>query len=376
MEDPTPRLERFQSYEAALSDFRLRVPDHLNIALSIVARHPDAVTRIALLENMPGGTNTYTFGGLDYLSDKFANALAGCGIKQGDVVATISTRPGPVAITSLAALKLGAAPALIPASWGLDSIEHALTIAKARAVIAPRHICEATGSRAALENVEARFVIDTISGIEETGANRHFWRETYTAPSFFEPADTLASQPALITFVMRTGGELSIIAHSHAALIAQLPAFEMFCDLKPREISKLKVAQDWSEGAVFFGLVLPSWWYGVAVETRPGGRDTTSRVCLVPEAGLVAATCGPWFSERAGSAGKIAPGRLIEIVDELGKSLPRQSAGRLAVSAEDAARPLDFPATSNDAVTGRGALITDQAGFIDEQGYLRLLPNE
>jgi acetyl-CoA synthetase len=366
MEDLAPRLDRFQSYEEALSGFRLSVPDQFNIAAAIRDRHPDAVTRIALLETMRGGGNTYTFGGLDYLSDKFANALVRGGLKEGDVLATHLAQPAQVAIAGLAALKLGAVIALIPASWDLDSIKKALSVVKAGAIIAARDTCDSI-------SIEARFVADTISGVEDTGAHRHFWRETYAASSFFEPAKTRAGHPAIITFAKKTDGGISLIAHTHASLLAQLPAFEMFCDLRPWDMPALMIVPDWSEGALFLGLVLPAWWYGIAIETGSRHVAPSPGVCLLPEAGFIAATCVRWFAQSADSSGRVAPGRRIEIVDERGNALVGGAMGRLAILADDPASPLDYLASPLNIRVESKTWITDHEGFIDAQGDLRLL---
>jgi acetyl-CoA synthetase len=315
---------------------------------------------------MPGGINTYTFGGLDYLSDKFANALDRCGVKEGDVAAAHLAQPAQVAIAGLAALKLGAVLALIPGSWNLDSIKRALSVVNARALIAARDICDSV-------SVEARFVADTESGIEDTGAHRHFWRETYTAPSFFESAKTRAGHPALVTFVKQKDEEVSLIAHSHASLLAQLPAFEMFCDLKPWDMPALTIAPDWSEGGTFLGLLLPGWWYGIAIKSGARAAAPSRDVCLITEAGFIAATCRQWFAYSADSLVRVAPGRRIEVLDEGGNALPKGAVGRIAISPEDPARPLDYPASPLNETAGRKAWITDHEGSIDEQGYLRLL---
>jgi acyl-coenzyme A synthetase/AMP-(fatty) acid ligase len=366
MEDLAPRLDRFQSYEEALSGFQLSVPDQFNIAAAIRDRHPDAVTRIALLETMRGGANTYTLGGLDYLSDKFANALVRCGLKEGDVVATHLAQPAQVAIAGLAAFKLGAVLALIPATWDLDSIKKALSVVKAGAIIAARNTCDSV-------SVEARFVVDTESGIEDTGSHRHFWRETYTASSFFESVKTCAGDPAIITFAKKTDGEIKIIAHTHASLLAQLPAFEMFCDLRPWDMHALMLGPDWSEGAIFLGLVLPAWLYGIAIETGSRHVAHSPGVCLLPEAGFIAATCARWFAQSADSSGRIAPGRRIEIVDERGNALARGALGRLAISPEDPAWPLDYPTSPLNTRVVSKPWITDHTGYIDAEGHLRLL---
>ncbi|HEU4390729.1 MAG TPA: hypothetical protein VFV34_23190, partial [Blastocatellia bacterium] len=82
--DPTPDLHSFASYERALRAVPLRVPPRFNIAEAIFQRH-SSPTRPALIEAGEHATNTYTFGALDFLSDKFANVLKNAGIKSGDI---------------------------------------------------------------------------------------------------------------------------------------------------------------------------------------------------------------------------------------------------------------------------------------------------
>src|SRR5258706_4269232 len=124
--DPTPHLDRFDSYEQACREFRWLIPQRINIATAICRRQPDAVTRIALSDVKEGGINTYTFGGLDYLSDKFATALSESGISQGDSVAVVLPPSAALAIAHLGALKTGAV--VVPLSIVSDAalLQHVL----------------------------------------------------------------------------------------------------------------------------------------------------------------------------------------------------------------------------------------------------------
>src|SRR5438093_1827810 len=131
--DPTPHLESFASYEQASREFRWLIPQRLNIATAICRRHPDAVTRIALSDIKEGGINTYTFGGLDYLSDKFATALSESGISQGDSVAVVLPPSAALAIAHLGALKTGAVVVPLSMSSGSAPLEYGLADSGARA---------------------------------------------------------------------------------------------------------------------------------------------------------------------------------------------------------------------------------------------------
>src|SRR5215813_5077087 len=107
MDDPTPHLERFNTYNQAIREFRWRIPQRINLASAICRRHADSVTRIALSEIRIGGLNTYTFGGLDYLSDKFAMSLSECNINPGDHVVVALRPSAALAVAQLGALKAG-----------------------------------------------------------------------------------------------------------------------------------------------------------------------------------------------------------------------------------------------------------------------------
>src|SRR4029453_14197437 len=99
--DPTPHLERFETYDQAFREFKWIIPERFNIACAICRRHPDAITRVALKEVREAGINTYPFGALDFLSDKFAMALSESGIKQGDSVAVMLAQSAALAVAHL-----------------------------------------------------------------------------------------------------------------------------------------------------------------------------------------------------------------------------------------------------------------------------------
>src|SRR6185295_13449799 len=148
MHDPTPHLERFESYEQACREFQWLIPERLNIATSICRRHPDAVTRIALSDVKAGGVNTYTFGGLDFLSDKFATALRESGINEGDSVAVVLPQSAALAVAHLGALKIGAVVVPLSERSSTAFLDHALANSGAKAIVIDESIYDALESRA------------------------------------------------------------------------------------------------------------------------------------------------------------------------------------------------------------------------------------
>src|ERR1044071_5622828 len=128
-------LATFASYERARRDYQVTLPERFNLADAICKRHQDAVTRVALQDVKLAASNTYTFGGLNYLSDKFATALAENGITAGDVVAVVLPPSARLLVAHLGALKLGATVVPLAPSLSFDAIAGALQDSRANTIV-------------------------------------------------------------------------------------------------------------------------------------------------------------------------------------------------------------------------------------------------
>src|SRR5437764_8415026 len=102
------------------------ISESFNLAEAICRRHADSVTRVALLDVKRLAENCYTFGGLDYLSDKFASTLKECGITEGDVIAVILDQSAALVVAELSALKCGATVMPLSPALALSDIEFAI----------------------------------------------------------------------------------------------------------------------------------------------------------------------------------------------------------------------------------------------------------
>ncbi|HLF83334.1 MAG TPA: AMP-binding protein, partial [Blastocatellia bacterium] len=272
--DPTPHLERFDSYEQACREFRWRIPARLNIASAICRRHADAVTRIALNDVKEGGTNTYTFGGLDFLSDKFATALSELGISQGDSVAVVLPPSAALAVAHLGALKTGAV--VIPLSMVSDAAlqQYALADSAAKALVVDESIYGAFEAVARnLPNLTSRFVVRDLRPTATTAGFRDFWSEVDRASSVFDAAETDANSSAFIFYTELQGGCTGVV-HSHRSVIGQLAAFEMFNDAEADSV--FWTSGDWSSSAAALGVLYPAWWYGCSLVA--GAPEDRARV--------------------------------------------------------------------------------------------------
>ena len=430
MNDPTPHLDRFEIYEQACRQFHWVIPERLNIATSICRRHTDAVTRIALSDVKAGGVNTYTFGGLDFLSDKFATALRESGINEGDSVAVVLPQSAALAVAHLGALKIGAVVAPLSERSSTAFLDHALANSGAKAIVIDESIYDASESRARDAVYPAtRFVVRDLRPPATNAGSKDFWTEVDRASSDFDAGKTDSSSAAFI-FYVDSDGDIIGIVHSHRSVAAQLAAFEMFNDVHGESEAAFWTAADWSTPAASLGMLYPAWWYGCSVVAStfenparvmrsieecevsnifvpasvPNAladlkhlkirtvvaetiRGTKSLVISDPnialnqvsgsaETGWIFGTCARWFATPNGSAGRAVPGRSIGIIDHSGNVLPPRRAGRFAVHKSDPGLFLEYrddSARAGESFIGDWFLTGDW-GFSDEEGNLFVTP--
>lgn len=236
--------------------------EQFNLADAICKRHDDAVARVAVIEFKPYAKNTYTYGGLDFVSDKFATALAKRGITQGDAVAVILPQSAALITAHLGAMKLGAVVVPLPVSLDRAVIEFALRDSNAKAVVADfsmrAEIAELIG------NTPLFIAGDSREANETKDISKSFWREIHEASSDFMAVKTMSTSPAFIFYT----AELQGVVHNHASLIEQLAAFEMFNNFDINDESVFSTTSDWCLVEVLLGMIYPALWYGCAVATH------------------------------------------------------------------------------------------------------------
>jgi acetyl-CoA synthetase len=436
MNDPTPHLERFASYEQACRELRCVIPEQLNIATAICRRHPDAVTRIALSDVKAGGENTYTFGGLDFLSDKFATALRESGINEGDSVAVMLPQSAALAVAHLGALKIGAVVVPLSERSSTAFLDHALADSGAKTIVIDESIYDALESRARDAVYPAtRFVVRDLRPPATIAGSKDFWSEVDRASSDFDTAKTDSNSAAFI-FYIESHGEISGVVHSHRSVTAQLAAFEMFNGVHGESEAVFWTPGDWSSAAVVLGTQYPGWWYGCSVVATaedqpsvmrsieecevsnifmpasmpnaladsepPSGevpnlkvrtavaetiRGTKYLVVSDPnialnqvsgsaETGWIFGKCARWFATAPGATGRRVPGRSLEIIDHNGNVLPPRHAGRFAVHKSDPGLFVEYRGDSarNEASFIGDWFLTGDWGFSDEEGNLFVTP--
>lgn len=415
--DNTPHLEQFSSYEQARRELKCELPERFNVAEAVCRRHDDPVTRIALLDVRFGGVNTYTFGGLDFLSDKFARVLVAHGAKAGDRLAIVLAQSAAAVVALLGALKAGLSVAMIPQSpSSITCVEKSNT-----AIVVLDS--ESYAYLSSASNVNARAWTVFVAGHRlEAGSYRDFWSEINKASSDFKSADTDGTQAGFCFLDHLTTGEphTPSLEHSHASVLAALPGFEMANELDCAWGQALYwTPHDWCSAQTVIGMLFPVWWYGGAVLAldrglpagwlaaidrysvthavlspvhlrlmREAGVDTgplssplrrvitdapiepvLKRLCELsfgaetsilagwPEAPSAVASCNRWFPTREGWLGRAAPGTSIEIFDAGGSPVMPGSLGYVGISRDS---------------SGPGWLMTGSTGLQDSYGGIWL----
>ena len=407
--DPSPHLDRFNGYQRACREFRCVIPDRFNIADAILSRHLDAATRVALLEMRPGGLNTYTYGGLDYLSDKFATALRQQGVSQGDSVAVILSQSAPAIIAQLGALKLGAVVVPLSPTLETSALDFALRDSGARALIA--HHTDRDKLASTVSSAAVVLVVNTLTPeFGDTAPDLDFWREVFEASADFAFVETPANSPAFMFYSPNSQAGFGRATHNHASLIYQLPPFSMSNNFQLGDDTTFWTGQDWTSIDSSLCSVYPALWYGWRLladkspatdlnawgliercevtnlfvnpselsQLRESSPPTASsgvlklrRIVIAgavgadlydwasrtlgasvgtvycnPEVGSVAASCDAWFEARPGSVGRAVPGYSITIIDEHGRELPSHRKGQVAIR-------LTAPPGSGERLAGR-----------------------
>jgi len=267
------------------------ISESFNLAEAICRRHADSVTRVALLDAKPLAANCYTFGGLDYLSDKFASTLRDCGIKAGDAVAVSLDQSAALVVAELGALKCGAVVVPLSPALEISDVETAINDSRAKALIAPfadRAAYAALADRA--DSITTLFLAgDSREAIHYEGAERSFWRDVFLASSDFIPVSTEADAPAFI-FYLNTGGSPRRVIHTHAAMLGRLADFERLHDQAIGNGNALWCGEDWAAADLRRALIYPAWWCGCAVVTQsPNGLTSESALRLLEDCDVTSA---------------------------------------------------------------------------------------
>jgi acetyl-CoA synthetase len=386
--------------------FSWRIPEIYNIAVDVCDKWADAGDRVALIDVTAGGAAEFTFADLARRSNRWANALAGLGVRRGDRVAIILSQRPETALAHLAAYKLGAIAVPLAVLFGEDALEYRLRDSGARVAVFDGLTAPTLERiRHRLPDLQHLIAVDeaarALPGAESSTALEEHASDLCTS------VPTRPQDPALIIYTSGTTGPPKGAVLPHSALIGHLPAFVLFNDLAPQPGDLLWSPADWAWIGGLFNVLWAGWHYGIPVvafrqpkfdperafwilerygirnaflfptalklmrQAHPRGMRPHLRLRSVYSAGepvgeeligwgrealgvtineffgqtemnLIAGNCGALMPVRPGSFGKPYPGHTVEVLDGEGRPAPPGEVGELAVRRPDPVMFLEY----------------------------------
>jgi acetyl-CoA synthetase/medium-chain acyl-CoA synthetase len=201
---------------AAPPGFRLEVPERFNFSRDVVDRWARDPERRALWWiDDEGGEQQWTFAQLAEESRRVANALAGAGVRRGDVVLLILPRIVEWWMINLACHRIGAVVSPGTIQLSAKDLAYRIEAAEATCIITSAGVAARVDE--ALESLTAsERPVRIIAGAERSG-----WLSLSelqaTASTDFETANTRSDEAAILYFTSGTTGGPKMTLHTHAS---------------------------------------------------------------------------------------------------------------------------------------------------------------
>jgi acetyl-CoA synthetase len=270
------RKYRLGNYADMRAQHRWEVPPRYNIATDVCDKHP--ADKLAMVwEDWRGNEREVTFGELQSLSNRFANALGAHGVERGDRVATLLPSLPETAAVFFGTYKAGAILLSMSVLYGDEGIEHRLRDSGAKAVVTD----SANRHRIPDGLAEVIFVLD---GGAAEASDVDLAAALQQASDSYDTVDTAADDPAQLYYSSGTTGMAKGILHAHRYLLAH-EEFEFCHDVRENEL--FHGSGEWAWAAGICPLLGP-WRYGAAqfVYARKGGFDPEEQLRQLSKHGV------------------------------------------------------------------------------------------
>ncbi|MBV9521659.1 MAG: acyl-CoA synthetase [Alphaproteobacteria bacterium] len=424
-------LQKAQSHEALLQEFRWRVPERYNIGSDVCDRQPpDALALIFLDEG--GAVHRLSFGDIKARSNRFANVLSAHGLAAGDRIGILLPQSPETAIAHVAAYKAGLIAVPLFTLFGEDALHFRLADSAARALVTDRAgYAKILAIRDRLPELRHLFLV----GGRESGA-LDFAALLGRASADFTPLATAADDPALIIYTSGTTGNPKGALHAHRVLLGHLPGVELPHEFFPQPGDLFWTPADWAWIGGLMDVLMPAWHHGVpvlahrarkfdpeeafgimakhavrnvfmpptalklmrqaapagqrhgvALRTLASGGETLGSELLdwgratfgltvnefygQTECNLLVGNAAGLFPVRPGAMGRAIPGHDVAIIDAAGRKVAPGETGQVGVRRPDPVMFLEYwrnPAATREKFVGEH-LVTGDLARQDEDGY-------
>ena len=246
------------SWEAVRSELLGAERQFLNIGQLALDRQP--ATRQALrIVGADDEARSVSYGELTASTNRFAHALRGLGLQQGEVLFVLCPRGEPLFTAVLGALKAGAVVAPLFTAFGPEPLATRLAIARPRALVTTRSLYRRRiePMRARLDFLHHVIVIDDEQEPEGLPAGTLAWSALLAqAPASPVTVRTRAQDPALIHFTSGTTGTPKAALHVHEAALMHWATARWALDLHPEDVFWCTADPGWVTGTSY-GILAP-----------------------------------------------------------------------------------------------------------------------
>jgi len=233
----------------------------LNIAYEAVDRHVSGAkgARVAFRWIARSSkTRDITYAELSALTNRFANALDGLGVRRGDVVVALTERIPQLYIAALGSLKKGAVFSPFFSAFGPEPIKARMNIERARVLVTTETLYgrKVEPHRSAMPALEHVLLVGEPGTGVHMPATRDFQTLLDQSAAAFTIPPTDPSDPALLHFTSGTTGQPKGAIHVHEAVVAHHITGRFALDLHPEDIFWCTADPGWVTGTSY-GIVAP-----------------------------------------------------------------------------------------------------------------------
>ncbi|MBB4363069.1 acetyl-CoA synthetase [Bradyrhizobium sp. CIR18] len=261
-------LKKAKTFDEVRNGYRWNIPDYYNIGADICDRWADKEPgRLAIIDVEPGkSTREYSFADLKAMSNRLANALSARGIgrragEMGDRVGVMLPQRFETAVAHVALAKLACISIPLFTLFGPDALLHRLADSGARAIVTDASGVERI--KPLLQQLTALELIICVDGA--IGPARSFAALCAAESPAFEPASTLADDPAILIYTSGTTGNPKGALHAHRVLLGHLPGVELSHEFLPQAGDRFWTPADWAWIGGLLDVLMPALHHGIPV---------------------------------------------------------------------------------------------------------------
>jgi acetyl-CoA synthetase len=233
----------------------------LNIAHEAVDRHaagPRADVIALRWLGRDGTRREFTYAELSRLSNRFANALRGLGVRPGDRIVSLLGRVPELQVAALGTWKLGGVFCPLFSAFGPEPIRTRLEKSRALVLVTTPALYQrkVAQSRAALSRLEHIILVgeDDVAAAD-SGIRRWSPLMAEASPDF-SISPTNPESAALIHFTSGTTGMPKGALHVHEAVVAHHVTGRLALDLHPGDVFWCTADPGWVTGTSY-GIIAP-----------------------------------------------------------------------------------------------------------------------